>query len=125
MSEPKAIPPSGSDGPLEYIGHLKFVPAESGPITPETTMEDCEHSARHEYVFGQIAIFFLSCTDEELEAWDLGHVDRHTAVCFLADLAGLAQDWIAKKKAGVEAYSAMFTRCKIIGERINARFVAN
>jgi len=30
-----------------------------------------------------------------------------------------------KKKAGVDAYNAMFTRCKIIGERINARHVAN
>ncbi len=125
MSDPKGTLPNGADDELEYVGHLKFGPAAGEPITPETTMEDWEHTAKHEYVFNQMAIHFCNLTDEEMEAWILERVSRRIAVSFLADTAEFARSWIDKKKAGVDVYENLFTRCIIIGERIEARYLSN
>ena len=125
MSDPNNAGPDSSDDPFEYVGHLKFEPAEGGPITPKTTMEDWEDSARHEYIFNLLAVFILNCNDEELERWVLEKVNAKTGVSFLTDTAEHALDLVDKKKAGVDVYNSVFSRCMVIAERIEARHLGN
>ncbi len=111
--------------PLEYAGDLKFEPSPCGPITPETTMDEWEDAAQHEYVFNKLAQFILSCSDEELEAFVLEKVNARVGVCFLTDTAGYALDFVKKKQASIDVYNSVSARCTVVRERIAARHLAN
>ena len=114
-----------TEAPLEYVGDMKFGPAEGKRVISTMTIEDWLERAKAEYVFKQMALEIYNSTDEEMEerVQDLGTPDE--IIDAMAEFAEFANTWVGIYEAGINILKSTACRCIVIGERIEAQHKAN
>ena len=125
MNAKKDILPYGDADPFEYVGHLKFGLAEGKPIIPQTTLDGWLSRARDEFLMSRIAYIVANSNDEEMEAWVkkcAGPDDMLEMMTVIAEHANL---WVGTYRDGIEVFTMLATRCIIIGERMEARYLSS
>lgn len=122
---PKDILPYGDDDPFGYIGHLKFGLAEGKPVIPETTLVGWLDRARDEFMMSRIAAIVANANDEEMEAWVKKCAGPEDMLEAMTEIAERANGWIGHYEDGIEVFTMLATRCIIIGERMEARYLSN
>ena len=111
--------------PLEYLGGVTFGPAEGKPVIATMTPDDWLHRARHEYLMKRVATLIYNFTDEEMEEWAKAFGTPEERIDALAVFAEHARSWVDAYEAGIDILESVEVRCIVIGERIEARYMAN
>ena len=125
MSTEKDTLPFGDADPFGYVGHLKFGLAEGKLVTPQSTLDDWLSRARDEFMMSRISCVVANANDEEMEAWINKCEDANAMLEMMTVIAEHAMQWVGTYKAGIETFEMMATRCIIIGECVEARYLSN
>ena len=101
---------------IEYVGDLKFGPAEGEPVEARSTIEDWYEAAREEFILSRLILPILNGTDEDVERMVRRSVDGECDE-FLT-LAERCKFWKEQYEAGAEVMSAVEARLLIVCERV-------
>ena len=101
---------------IEYVGDLKFGPAEGRPVEARSTIEDWYKGAREEFVLSRLILPILNGTDEDVERMVRKMDDRECDD--VITLAERCEFWKERHEAGAEVMGAASARLMIVCERI-------
>ena len=111
--------------PLEYLGDMKFGPAEGKPIIPTKTLDEWLDRSREEFTVKRMVTVIYNFNDEEMEEWACGFGTTAEIAEAMVELAEFIGHWAGTYEAGADVFNSAMDRCIIIGERIEAQQKAN
>ena len=112
-------------GPLEYLGDMKFGPAEGKPVIPTKTLDEWLNRAREEFLMKRMVTLIYNFTDEEMEEWTRGFGTPDEIAEAMVAMAEFIGVWAGAYEAGADVFNSAMSRCIVIGERIEARHLSN
>ena len=102
---------------LEYVGDLKFSPAEPAPVTPTSSLDDWYVDAREQFALSRAVVPFLNGTDDDVERMVRDADDPEQKLDELVTLIERCQRWEGRYKAGTDVMRAVVCRLLVVCER--------
>ena len=101
----------------EYVGGMKFGPAEGKPVKPQTSLEEWLVNAQAEWVLTRFAAWILNATDAEMEDWTRRADDPEKFLNWLLDLCEQGHRQADRYEAGAKTLRSVGARIIVICER--------